>query len=152
MDTRSINNVSDIAFCVAEESSPLFSENVTAMLVGVEQSVLVWTWAALVCGQATDHPGRSFSFSFCSHLINGLKYSISGLASIFLWPVIISITSCHGLEAPRLSTFLKLECLWTIWAVSRDFQQFDILTGVDSDEPLQPLLSLETPNDVLSVV
>ena len=41
MDTKSVNNVSDIAFCVAEESSPLFPENVTAMLVGVEQSVLV---------------------------------------------------------------------------------------------------------------
>ena len=140
MDTKSVNNVSDIAFCVAEESSSLFPENVTAMLKGVEQSVLVWTWAALVCGQATDHPGRSFSFSFCSHLINGLKYSISGLASIFLWPVIISITSCHGLEAPRLSTFLKYEL--TIWAAAWDFQQFDILTGIDSDEPLQPPFKL----------
>ena len=29
-----------------------------------------------------------------------------------------------------------------------DFQQCDILTSVDSDEPEQPLLSLEKPNDV----
>ena len=32
-----------------------------------------------------------------------------------------------------------------------DFQQLDILTSVDSDEPLQPPLSLETPNGVQSV-
>ena len=31
------------------------------------------------------------------------------------------------------------------------FQQFDILTSVDSDEPVQPPLSLETPNGVQSV-
>ena len=32
-----------------------------------------------------------------------------------------------------------------------DFQQFGILTSVDSDEPVQTPLSLETPNDVQSV-
>ena len=32
-----------------------------------------------------------------------------------------------------------------------DFQQCGILTIVDSDEPVQPPLSLETPNDVQSV-
>ena len=31
------------------------------------------------------------------------------------------------------------------------FQQYGILTSVDSDEPGQLLLSLETPNDVQSV-
>ena len=39
----------------------------------------------------------------------------------------------------------------TIWAVAWDFQQLDILTSVDSDEPVQLLLSLETPNGVQSV-
>ena len=29
-----------------------------------------------------------------------------------------------------------------------DFQQCDILTNVDSEEPVQPPFSLETPNDV----
>ena len=33
-----------------------------------------------------------------------------------------------------------------------DFKQCGILTSVDSDEPVQPPLSLETPNDVQSVV
>ena len=37
------------------------------------------------------------------------------------------------------------------WAVTWDFQQFDILTSVDSDEPVQPSFKLETPNDVQSV-
>ena len=32
-----------------------------------------------------------------------------------------------------------------------DFQQCGILTSVDSDEPVQPLLSLETPNGDQSV-
>ena len=32
-----------------------------------------------------------------------------------------------------------------------EFQQCGIITSVDSDEPMQPLLSLETPNDVQSV-
>ena len=32
------------------------------------------------------------------------------------------------------------------------FPKFDILTSVGSDEPLQPPLSLETPNGVQSVV
>ena len=32
-----------------------------------------------------------------------------------------------------------------------DFQQCGILTSVDSDEPAQCLLSLETPKDVQSV-
>ena len=31
------------------------------------------------------------------------------------------------------------------------FQQCGILTSVDSDEPVRPPLSLETPNDVQSV-
>ena len=36
-------------------------------------------------------------------------------------------------------------------AMTRDFQQYGILTSVDSDEPEQPLLNLETPNYVQSV-
>ena len=32
-----------------------------------------------------------------------------------------------------------------------DFQQCGILTSADSDEPVQPLLSLETQNDVHEV-
>ena len=32
-----------------------------------------------------------------------------------------------------------------------DYQQCGILTSVDSDEPVQPPLSLETPNGVQSV-
>ena len=32
-----------------------------------------------------------------------------------------------------------------------DFQQFDILTSVDFDVPLQPHFKLETPNGVQSV-
>ena len=32
-----------------------------------------------------------------------------------------------------------------------DFQQCGILTSVDSDEPMQPIFSLETPNNVQSV-
>ena len=38
-----------------------------------------------------------------------------------------------------------------IWAVTCDFQQCDILTFVDLDEPCSLLLSLETPNGVQSV-
>ena len=38
-----------------------------------------------------------------------------------------------------------------IIAVTCDLQQCGIFTGVDSDEPVQPLLSLETPNVVRSV-
>ena len=37
----------------------------------------------------------------------------------------------------------------SVMAVKKDFQQFDILTSVDSNVSL--LLSLETPNDVKSV-
>ena len=44
-----------------------------------------------------------------------------------------------------------MELLKMIWAAAWDFQQFDILTSVDSGEPVQPLLSLETPSDVQSV-
>ena len=40
---------------------------------------------------------------------------------------------------------------WMKWAVTCDFQQCGILTSVDTDEPLQPPLSLETPNCVQSV-
>ena len=36
-------------------------------------------------------------------------------------------------------------------AATCDFQQFGTLTRVDSDEPVQPLLGIETPNDVRSV-
>ena len=32
-----------------------------------------------------------------------------------------------------------------------DFQQCDILKSVDVDKPVQPALSLETPNDIQSV-
>ena len=32
-----------------------------------------------------------------------------------------------------------------------DFQQCDILTSVDSDEPVRPPFKLETPNSVQSV-
>ena len=32
-----------------------------------------------------------------------------------------------------------------------DFQQCDILTGIDSDEPLQPTFKLRNSNDVQSV-
>ena len=49
-----------------------------------------------------------------------------------------------------LNTFLFLFSD-KIWAVTCDFQQCGILTNVDSDEPVQPPLSLETPNDVQSV-
>ena len=35
--------------------------------------------------------------------------------------------------------------------MTRDSQQCGILTSVDSDGPLQLVLSLETPNDVESV-
>ena len=35
-----------------------------------------------------------------------------------------------------------------IWATTCDFQQFGILTSVDSDEPVKTSLSLETANDV----
>ena len=35
-------------------------------------------------------------------------------------------------------------CLDDIWVVTWDFQQFDILTSVDSDEPVQPLVKLRT--------
>ena len=38
-----------------------------------------------------------------------------------------------------------------MWAVACDFQKCGVLTGVESDKPVQPLLSLETPNDVQSV-
>ena len=38
-----------------------------------------------------------------------------------------------------------------IWAMACDFQQCGILTGVDSYEPVQPPLSLETWNNVQSV-
>ena len=37
------------------------------------------------------------------------------------------------------------------WAVTCDFQQCGILTSVDSNEPVQPPLNLETRNDVRSV-
>ena len=37
------------------------------------------------------------------------------------------------------------------WAMTCDFQQCGILTSVDSDKPVQPLLVLETPNDIQSV-
>ena len=37
-----------------------------------------------------------------------------------------------------------------ICATTCDFQQCVILTSVDSDKPVQPPLSLETPNDVQS--
>ena len=36
-------------------------------------------------------------------------------------------------------------------AVKCYFQKCGILTSVDSDEPVQPTLSLETPNDFKSV-
>ena len=38
-----------------------------------------------------------------------------------------------------------------IWAMTCDFQQGGILTSVDSDEPVQPPLSLETSNYVWPV-
>ena len=38
------------------------------------------------------------------------------------------------------------------WAVISDFKECGILTSVDSDEPVQSLLSLETPNDVWLLV
>ena len=37
------------------------------------------------------------------------------------------------------------------WATTRAFKQCDIMTSVDSDEHVQPPLSLETQNDVFSV-
>ena len=39
----------------------------------------------------------------------------------------------------------------SIVAMTCDFQQCGILTSVDSDEPVQPLLSFEILNDVQSV-
>ena len=41
--------------------------------------------------------------------------------------------------------------IFTIWAVEWDFQQFDILTSIDSDEPLQPSF-LKLRNSKLSSV
>ena len=38
-----------------------------------------------------------------------------------------------------------------IKAVTCDFQQCGIFTSLDSEEPVQPPISLETPNDVQSV-
>ena len=38
-----------------------------------------------------------------------------------------------------------------IRAVTCDFKQCGILTSVDSDDPVKPPVSLETPNDVQSV-
>ena len=52
----------------------------------------------------------------------------------------------------RLANIQNLVLLGLIiWAMTCDFQQCGILTCVDSGEPMQPPLSLETLNDVQSV-
>ena len=55
----------------------------------------------------------------------------------------------HDPLEPKENTFNLLSHM--IWAMACDFQQCGILTSVDSDEPVQPPLSLETPNNVQSV-
>ena len=52
-------------------------------------------------------------------------------------------------------TFRKNTRLWISiyknWAATWSFQQCGILLSVESDEPVQPLVKLETPNAVRSV-
>ena len=58
-----------------------------------------------------------------------------------LWEQLFKYTKIH-----TLTYFWKYN-----WAGAWDFQQFDILTSVDSDKLCSLLLSLETPNGVQSV-
>ena len=51
----------------------------------------------------------------------------------------------------RKSTLSATLLYMSIWAVTCDFQQCGIMISVDTVEAVQPLLSLETPNDVRSV-
>ena len=56
---------------------------------------------------------------------------------------------CNLPDSHETLYYIKLQFYQCIEAAAWDFQQFDILTSVNSDEPLQ--LSLETPNGVQSV-
>lgn len=62
----------------------------------------------------SGHPRISllFLFSVSSQSIRGLKYSISGLALIFGWPVIMAIASGQGLLAPSFITSLEEDQPW----------------------------------------
>ena len=54
-----------------------------------------------------------------------------------------SMSDCDLSRHDRPSYYDKV-----IGAATCDFQQCDLLTSVDLNEPVQPILSLETPNDI----
>ena len=55
---------------------------------------------------------------------------------------------CSVVAQIPISRVVRVESGRKKRAATRDFQQCGILTSKDSDEPVQPCLSLETPNDV----
>ena len=52
----------------------------------------------------------------------------------------------------KLIDFVPPKMVWAyIWAMTCDFQQYGILAGMDSDEPVQPSFKLRNYNYVRSV-
>ena len=65
---------------------------------------------------------------------------------------IFIINLAHFVKLCQLyNSILLITLPYMIWASAWDFQQFDILTSVDSTSLCSTLLSLETPNSVQSV-
>ena len=64
----------------------------------------------------------------------------------FVWKLKVTFTSpiTHFQFVDQYYTIFKIKGDTSInnWAVTRDFQQFGILTSVDSDEPMQPHFKL----------
>ena len=52
---------------------------------------------------------------------------------------------------PKVKKTIIITLFLKKWAATRDIQQCGILRNVDSDEPVQPSVGLETSNDIRSV-
>ena len=100
----------------------------------------------VVCAasKASDQPAPTHSLSraFASRL------NILWLLSYWLNTIWNFLSLKWGCTGSSVSTLVKMPHCWKshvtaqIWASAWDFQQFDILTSVDSDEPLQPPFKL----------
>ena len=95
------------------------------------------------------------AYNFCilydRNFWNGLYMALSSMK--ICRPRIVYQLKMKEVEKQQMlfTVLIDLAVRKDIWAATYDFQQCGILTSVDSDEPVNLLLSIETPNDVWSV-
>ena len=148
----------DHFFNTASEDSP-FSSDITPLILAAERNQFEIVQLLLLRGETIRKPHHYYCN--CQECSNKLEYDQLRLAKTRLNaykglssgayislsskdPILTAFELARELRAvAKVEKYYKVtNAFITPWAAAWDFQQFDILTSVDSDEPLQPPVQL----------